>query len=208
MAKQGRKPIHLEMIGAKGNRQRIWESLRAARSGRTYSELAASAAVDVGAVRSYIHALSKAGFVTVTAAGQFADSTVTLLRDCGCEAPAIKRDGTVSSAGLKTEAIWRSLRILGDVDAVELTEQVVAAVGKASLDSTLQYIKWLQRAGYLQVVTPAIGGPNGRRARYRLAHGKYTGPKPPMIQRGKQVYDPNLGEVVYRHAVESAGEPA
>lgn len=208
MAKQGRKPIHLEMIGAKGNRQRIWEALRANRSGYTYSELAATAAVDVGAVRSYIHALSKAGFVTVAAAGQFADSTVILLRDCGCEAPAIKRDGTVSSAGLKTEAIWRSLRILGDADAVELTDQVIAAVGKASLDSTLQYLKWLQRAGYIQVVSPALGGPNGRRARYRLARGKYTGPKPPMIQRGKQVYDPNLGEVVYRRAAETEEEPA
>ena len=208
MAKQGRKPIHLEMIGAKGNRQRIWESLRGRRAGLTYSELAASAEVDVGAVRSYIHALSKAGFVTVAAAGQFADSTVTLLRDCGCEAPAIKRDGTVSSAGLKTEAIWRSLRILGEADAVELTEQVIAAVGKASLDSTLQYIKWLQRAGYLQVTAPALAGPNGRRARYRLAHGKYTGPKPPMVQRGKQVFDPNLGEVVYRHVAETEGEPA
>jgi hypothetical protein len=57
------------------------------------------------------------------------------------------------------------------------------------------YLKWLKRAGY--VVEVQASKP-GTKARFRLGHGKYTGPRPPMIQRIGQVFDPNLGEVVFR----------
>jgi hypothetical protein len=33
--------------------------------------------------------------------------------------------------------------------------------------------------------------------RYRFLAARYSGPKPPMIQRIKAVYDPNRSEVVW-----------
>lgn len=196
---RGKKPINLEMKGLKNNRQRVWEVLRAERNGITCKLAAYRADVDVGAARSYIRALVKAGYIEQQSSGLFEEQTLRLIKDCGAEAPAITRTGEPSSAGLGTETMWRSLRILGEVSAEELAEQAAAVAGKASIGTALQYLKWLCRAGYVHEAVSAKGGRNGRRARYRLAPGMYTGPKPPMVQRGGQLFDPNLGKVVYVH---------
>mgnify|MGYP001580370799 FL=1 len=90
--------------------------------------------------------------------------------------------------------MWRSLRILGELDADELAGQASIVVPTTSWTAR-SYLKWLKRAGY--VVEVQASKP-GKKARYRLAPGKYTGPRPPMIQRIGQVFDPNLGEVVFR----------
>lgn len=194
----GRKPIHLEMKGLKNNRQRIWEVLRAEQNTTTYSEIATRANVDIGAVRSYIKALEKAGFAERIGENRAARAPlIRLVKDCGAEAPAVTRSGEQSSTGRLNETMWRSLRILGDTSATELADQAAAVAGKASLGTAIQYLKWLHRAGYLLQTQAAQGGKNGSRARYRLAPGKYTGPLAPMVQRGGQLYDPNLGEVVY-----------
>ncbi|MCQ4310884.1 winged helix-turn-helix transcriptional regulator [Pseudomonas stutzeri] len=193
----GRKPIHLEMKGLKSNRQRIWEVLRAEQNTTTYSDIAARADVDIGAVRSYIKALEKAGFTERLTERVTGAPLIRLVRDCGAEAPAVTKSGEPSSAGRLNETMWRSLRILGETSATELADQAAAAAGKASLGTAIQYLKWLHRAGYLLQTQAAQGGKNGSRARYRLAPGKYTGPLAPMVQRGGQLYDPNLGEVVY-----------
>lgn len=189
----GRKPIHLEMQGAKGNRQRIWEAIRTHRDGFTAYLLARRANVHDAAVRSYLQALIKGEWIEVIGGGNFEEQRLRLKRDNGAEAPAITREGKPSKVGSGTEAMWRTLRILGEVDASELAEHA-SVVAPTSLWTARSYLKWLKRAGYLQVVTP--GGP-GRLERYRLAPGRYTGPKPPMIQRIGQVYDPNVGQVVY-----------
>lgn len=191
---RGRKPIDLEMQGAKGNRQRIWEAIRVGREGFTAYEISRRARADDTAVRSYLQSLIKGGFIKVVSGAKFEEQTLCLLKDNGAEAPAITREGKVSTAGKGTEAMWRTLRILGEMDADELAAQ--ASVSAPTTTWTARaYLKWLKRAGYVievQASTP------GKKARYRLAPGKYTGPRPPMIQRIGQVFDPNLGEVVFR----------
>ncbi|MDT4835434.1 hypothetical protein FQZ97_690990 [compost metagenome] len=67
------------------------------------------------------------------------------------------------------------------------------------MKTAYSYLRDLTLAGYVLVVDEGKTGPKGRPARYRLAPGKYTGPLPPMIQRDGQVFDPNLGLVVYQH---------
>ena len=70
-------------------------------------------------------------------------------------------------------------------------------VSEASADD---YIIFLHRAGYLKMIAPAkVGGFSKVRekARYRFLSHKNTGPKAPMIQRVKHVYDPNLEQVVW-----------
>lgn len=204
-----RKPIHLEMKGAKSNRQRVWEVLRAARAGLTRSEISARAKVDISTARAYLQGLLRGGYVEVESLRSVGDSRrkeelLRLVQDCGVEAPSITREGTQSRAGLGTEAMWRTLRILGDVSAEELAEQASAAV-ETALSSAQSYLRWLRLAGYVMELAPAKGG---QFARYSLVPGMYTGPKPPMVQRNGQVFDPNLGRVVYRHAEAREGATA
>ncbi len=202
---RGRKPIHLEMVGKKTNRQRIWEAIRKEPDGFTGYALARHAQVHDDAVRSYLQSLLRSGHVEVIAGAElFCEQTLRLIKDVGVEAPAITRQGEVSRQGQGGEAMWRTLRILGEVDARQLTDNASVAA-PITLWTAKTFIKWLYRAGYLQLVE---AGHRGRLARYRLKPGMYTGPRPPMIQKGGAVFDPNLGEVVYRHAAETEGEPA
>lgn len=190
----GRKPVHLEMRGGKGNRQRVWEAIRAAAEGFTSDKVAHKAKVDHATVRTYLQGLIKGGYVTVLSGGRFETQTFALTNDVGAEAPAVTRNGKASTAGTGTEAMWRTLRILGEMDAQELASQ--ASIAAPTTRATAQrYLQWLVSAGYVQVV--AKGTP-GKPARYRLIPQRYSGPRPPMIQRIGQVFDPNLGKVVYR----------
>lgn len=193
---RGRKKIDLEMQGTKGNRQRIWEAIRVGRDGFTAYEVSRRASTDDTAVRSYLQSLIKGGYVEVVTGAKFEEQTLRLLKDIGAEAPAVTRDGKPSTAGKGTEAMWRSLRILGELDADELAAQASIVVPTTSWTAR-SYLKWLKRAGY--VIEVQASKP-GKKARYRLGHNKYTGPRPPMIQRIGQVFDPNLGEVVFRQA--------
>lgn len=192
----GRKRIDLEMQGTKGNRQRVWEAIRVGRDGFTVYEVSRRANTNDATVRSYLQSLIKGGYVEVVIGDKFEEQTLRLLKDIGAEAPAVTRDGKLSTAGKGTEAMWRTLRILGELDADELAAQASIVV-PTTVWAARSYLKWLKRAGY--VVEVKASKP-GTKARYRLGHGKYTGPRPPMIQRIGQVFDPNLGEVVFRQA--------
>ncbi len=195
---RGRKPIDLEMRGSKGNRQRIWEAMRANAEGFQAYGISRRANTDDTTVRSYLQSLIKGGYVEVVDGRKFEEQTLRLINDIGAEAPAVTREGKLSTAGKGTEAMWRSLRILGEMDADELAEQASVSVPTTSWTAR-SYLKWLKRAGYVVEVSPSKPG---KKARYRLGHGKYTGPRPPMIQRIGQVFDPNLGEVVFRQEPE------
>lgn len=193
----GRKRIDLEMDGTKGNRQRIWEAIRANADGFTGYQIARKSNTHDDVVRSYLQSLIKAGFVETDGAKIFEEQTLHLVKDVGMEAPAVTRSGKPSTAGRGTEAMWRAIRILRELDADALVEQASAAVPVTKWTAK-SYLKWLTEAGYLVVVS---GGKGPTPARYRLAPGKDTGPQPPMIQRIGQVFDPNLGAVVYSRKI-------
>lgn len=194
MAKQGRKPVHLEMVGCKSNRQRMWEAMRAHPEAFTGYQIARRAAVHDTAVRSYIQSLEKAGYLErIAGADHFLEQTLRLVKDMGAEAPAVTRSGGASTAGLGNEAMWRTLRILGELTARQLAEHASVSV-KVSLWTARSYLKWLVRAGYVELLSQGNGD---RSARYRLIPNRYTGPRAPMIQRSAQLYDPNLGKVVF-----------
>lgn len=196
----GRKPINLEMKGLKDNRQRMWEVIRAESGEFTVQHIAWAVDLDLETVRYYINGLKRAGYIDVVGTRRIPGSEkfLRLVKDCGAEAPAITRKGTPSRVGLGTEAMWRTLRILGEVTAEELAEQASASV-PTTAKTAYSYLLWLQRAGYVAAIRSAKSGPKGRCTRYRLLPGKYTGPKPPMVQRNGQLFDANLGEVVYVH---------
>jgi hypothetical protein len=93
------------------------------------------------------------------------------------------------------------MRIIGEFNTTELAAHAEAAGVVVTKETAKSYIGALYGAGYLLRVAEAYSrgiGKGNVQARYRLAPGKYTGPRPPMVQRTKQVYDPNLGEVVWK----------
>lgn len=195
---QGRKQIHLEMKGGKSNRQRMWEVIRAHSASFTAYTVTHKAGADESTVRTYLQSLVRGQYLEVVAGKRFEEQILRLVNDCGAEAPAVTREGKPSTAGKGTEAMWRTLRILGELDAAELAAQASIAA-PTTVATAKAYLKWLARAEYVVLVSPSKPG---LLARYRLARGANTGPRPPMIQRIGQVFDPNLGEVVYRHAAE------
>jgi len=87
--------------------------------------------------------------------------------------------------------MWRSMKILkrfslADLIACSCTEEHPIAVEEAKT-----YIQYLVRAGYLRKMTKG----NADTASYMMI--RWTGPKAPMIQRIKQVWDQNLKVVVW-----------
>lgn len=205
----GRKPVHLEMVGGKSPRQRIWLAIRELAAGFTvYSigkHVVKAKKIEESVIHTYVRSLEKAGYIenitTPDATPIGSAHKWKLVRDNGIEAPRLKSDGTSVTAGLGTEAMWRSLRIIGEFNAIELAASASAGDEEVSPETAKAYLRFLHLAKYVDIVKPAraVGGKRGAiAARYRLNPGKYTGPRPPMIQRTKSVYDPNLGKIVWQ----------
>lgn len=189
----GRKPADQERHNGKSNRQRVWAAIRA-QDGFTCHGVSRAATVHYETTKSYLAALRKAGYIGLS--GELDPSTgeplFKLLRNSGTEAPALKRDGSPNRQGLGNEAMWRALRILGETTIEELT-QFASAAAPITMTTARLYLHWLAKAGYVL----RLDSNNGR-PRYRLIPSRYSGPAAPMVQRNKQVYDPNLGAVVWR----------
>lgn len=195
-----RKPVHLEMVGGKGNRQRIWEAIREhGRSGSafTLAELSRSTKVEIPTVREYCAGLTAAGFITQTVEPGKA-ALFAMARDNGAEAPRVRKDGTLVTAGLKQEQMWRTLRLLGGADTnyVELAAHASTPSSIVSQRVAKDYLADLHGAKYLECTTTGRGyGKGGKPHRYRLI--TYTGPKPPMVTSLHGIYDPNLNALVW-----------
>lgn len=192
----GKKPVHLAMVGGKVPRQRMWEAMRLlAKSDvalTTYT-ISRRSQQDDEAVRDYLRGLEKAGIMRrIKAMGR--DALWELLIDEGAEAPRINRHGKRQPPDA-VECIWRALRILGELNAAEATEQAAAGGAPISEHSARIYLQGLAWAGYLW----RKGGTPGKPARYRLVPARNTGPLHPVYQRNKyeQIFDPNLGQVVW-----------
>ncbi|WP_427550920.1 hypothetical protein ACQE3D_18270 [Methylomonas sp. MS20] len=189
-----RQPAHLEYVGGKSPRQRIWEKIRELKEfGLPRLVRALPGTIHKDTTRTYVTSLAKAGFITLDAETKL----YTLTRDNGVEAPKVRKDGTMVNAGSGQENMWRTLRSapnpLGYVDLAYLasTEQTVVAPAAAR-----DYLANLEKAGYLAC----------HAGKYRLLPEHNTGPRPPMVQRIKQVYDPNLGAVVWTDAKDGDDE--
>jgi hypothetical protein len=204
---KGRKPVHMEMVGGKGSRQRVWEAIRKHAGAFTCYQISRRADADDETVYTYLLSLERGGFLEAEGVNQLRFKTEKkwrLVRDNGVEAPRLTRDGKLVTQGLGTEAMWRSMRILAEFNFRELAAQASTCGVTVSEETVKSYVRFLRLAGYVDETVPVK-----RRdmlvsqARYRLKPGKYTGPRPPMIQRTKSVYDPNLSKVVWQEEAKS-----
>lgn len=129
------------------------------------------------------------------ARGSFAPWVYVLVHDVGAETPRVRKDGSPVTQGLAREQLWRAIRILREFNAIELRVAASTNAIPVLLSEARFYLGKLCRAGYLHRVRPGVPG---RLARYRLLPTRNTGPKPPMVQASGDVYDPNLGRVIWR----------
>ena len=201
-----RKPAQLEQKGGKSPRQRIWEAIRANRKSFTRESLADYCNGMESMISCYIAALLKAEFIEVIAeekvnvGGIQPRLTYRLVRDNGVEAPRVSKGGEIVSMGTGNEAMWRTMHRMFERTPFTFKELVAFASTTAhpiKVETAKAYIAALYRAGYLKLVVKEKRGKTPSGAKYVLIASRYTGPRAPMVQRTRTVYDPNEHRVVH-----------
>lgn len=202
-----RKPVHLDAQGPKGDRQSMWETMRKLQKAgepitvRKVWELGAEWAPK-GRVRDYMTGLTAAGYLAVIEDQPGKPTLYELAKDCGMEAPRVRKDGTEVTQGRGREQMWRTIKIIGEFTSSDLARAASTPGFPVAEVHAKDYCIMLASAGYLMTTREGIPGTP---ARYRLVPSRWTGPRAPMIQRLKQLYDPNTGEVVYRRHPQTEG---
>jgi len=167
-------------------RQAVWDAIRELKT-FTVKEVREETLLGMDTVRDYVIGLHAAGYIGKEGfhvqgyAGQW-----NLVNDIGVEAPRVRKDGTPVTQGQGRENMWNAMRILRTFTARELavTSRTPDCFVKES--TAADYAKHLCHAGYLSK------RPDGC---YVMLPTSYTGPKAPMIQRTKRVWDPNQCKV-------------
>lgn len=198
-SKPNRQPIQLEMVGGRSARQRIWEVLKSQQGEWRLYPVARAANVDDETLKTYVRCLRNGGYLERVSSQPFKESTYRMLKTGGAEAPRLDRRGNPVTQGLAAEAMWRTLRILGELDARQIAEHASAAGIDVTLGYAKRYLGSLKKAGYLEIVRQSA--PH-RLEKIRLRANMNTGPHAPQIQRLKTVYDPNLNRVMHSESAE------
>lgn len=198
------KPVHIvRASGLLQGRDAVWQCIRELKT-FTLVDIETMSSndknmgdVDINKVaRLYVKSLEKAGFLKQHERENGRSRlTWTLLKDVGIHAPRVKRDGTKVVQGSSQQQMWQTMRILRQFNAKDLVINAATEEQEIHMNTASEYIYHLHKAGYLVETSPAHNG--GGIARYQLLPGMNTGPKPPMIQRIKQVFDANLNKVVW-----------
>ena len=188
------------------HRDAIWAAIRDLRE-FSVSEIEDKTRVSHGSIKTIILGLTKAGYLKRTehhhrakVDNRFVANRWQLINDVGVDVPRVTRDGKRITRGLAREYMWRAMHILRDFSTRDLAAQASTDDAIIKHADAKNYIKYLHKAGYLIIVMPAKPGNKpgtDTQARYRMPASCYTGPRPPMIQRTKHVFDPNTGEVVW-----------
>lgn len=195
---RGRKPVH---IGAYGTQDAIWRGVRELKT-FTKDDLIIHISRDLkvcdATVDSYLTRLVRGGYVSVQKApkhrGACKLSRYTMIRDTGVETPRLSKSGAPVTQGRGRENLWRTMKILREFDFQELAAAASTEDTSVTPATAKEYCRYLAKAGYLAMIKRGSGS---IRHRYKLLPSKFTGPRPPQIQRVKQLYDPNVDKVVW-----------
>lgn len=189
-----RRPVDVMAAeGVANPRQAVWDALRKMAGDELdqpvgLADLSTRSGVQRKTTRDYLGCLQAAGYVKHDPESD----RWQIVRDAGVHAPRLRRDGTVVTQGAGTQNLWRSMRMLKKFTAIELAAHSTTDTVQVSENTAQSYCSTLFATGFLVVVQKA-NPQMDRRAIYRLVRD--DGPKPPMIQRIKAVYDPNTGKV-------------
>lgn len=200
----GRKPVDIVRAGGKADgRQQIWDAIRQLKTFATI-DVENETRIKETTIRTYLQGLENAGFIEKTGDRKvgcyprsFKAVIWSLVKDVGIDAPRVTRNGTIVTQGTAQQNMWRTMKITGEFNYIELA--TLAGTDKHPIrpSAARDYIKHLYRVGYLMMTQKETKGNRATTpARYRFVKARNTGGKAPMVQRIKQVFDPNLGEVV------------
>ena len=174
----------------KAPQEAVWETIRALEI-FTLTEVVDKARVNRKTARDYLKRLMAGGYVEPF--GDEEEGRMRLIRQGGIHPPRLKRDGSPVTQGGGTMNMWRTMRMLKTFTPRDLVAHANTPDVTVSELTARSYCSMLLKAGYLRVMQKAV--PGKRQATYKFVRN--TGPMPPQIQRVKQVYDPNLGEVTF-----------
>lgn len=203
-----RKPARLERAGALTPRDRMWSAIRTI-SVRPFSPVEvqflanlrapADAQAHLDSVITYLQGLAKAQppYLELHADDGLRSELrqYRLVRDVGVEAPRVNAEGKPVTAGAANEQLWAAMKALREFDTAELAQCASQGEVRVSEETAKTYVRFLERAGYLAVVSAGL--PGNYKARYRFNRAKNTGPRAPLICRDKSVMDANTGETVW-----------
>jgi len=215
--KTKRKPITMQhRHGFLTHRDAIWAAIRALKK-FTYLDIEQKVnvrtdvkqdLVSTDTIRTYVKRLTLGKYLELIK-GEKSDTDIHsryirkrwhLINDIGIDAPRLDKEGNESKQGEVRKQLWNAMKILKEFNWHDLV--ATAATGSTIIKEldVKDYIKHLKKAGYIRLVKP---GNKVEPSRFRFIPARNTGPLPPMVQRVKQVFDPNLGEVVWPKGNES-----
>lgn len=218
---RGRKPVDQSAVGGVLLRQRVYDAIRA-RGDQfwTITEISSRAKANTASVQSYVDALQLAGIVesederrhkrflerypkaadiNFRCSGPpvpfYDEKKFCLAFNAGAEAPRVTQLGEIIEGLTVQELIWKAARVFRRfawTDIVAVIETVERPVRPATVKA---YLADLHAAGYLKKAIPSRPGVP---ALWSLRPERDTGPRAPMVQRSKTIFDPNTGQTVFR----------
>ncbi|MGE4334567.1 MAG: hypothetical protein AB7E55_01150 [Pigmentiphaga sp.] len=164
-------------------RDALWAAIRRLKA-FTVAEVRRETRASKGQAADYVACLLAAGIVERIESER---GRYVLVQDRGPVAPRVREDGSAVTQGIGRLRMWRAMKVLGTFTPRELAIHSTLEDHAVAEKEADDYCRHLAHAGYLA----------RRGGSYLFLVSRYTGPKPPMIQRVKQVYDPNIGKVVW-----------
>lgn len=179
-----------------GGRNAIWVAIRELQE---FEVKDLPAGIPKTTINTYLTGLVNGGYLKRIKQTRFKDGRwqpgrYKLVRDVGPVAPRVRRDGKKPITGAVQDQLWRTMKIRKEFTAKDLAIHASTKQVRVAVASALTYCHYLARAGYLAVVH---AGTKGAPAVYRFLASRNTGPRPPIVQKIKQVFDPNTNEVVW-----------
>lgn len=187
-----------------GTREDLWQLMRSLKQ-FTMSDINGSVNLHKTSIHAYVKGLLKAGYIKQEEiepvggdstgrereekGGTFASRYRYRVIKDSLEAPRIRKDGTEVTQGRGREQIWRAMHILKRFDLSSIWAASGTDDHPVAREEVKTYVQYLARARYLKQTG------KGEKSIYMLV--RYTGRKPPQIQRVKRVWDPNLKKVVW-----------
>lgn len=172
-------------------RQTVWEAIRAKQT-FNIKDLREETTMKADSVREYVIGLEKAGYLERMNSKEMRHGSAAcwkLIKDIGFEAPRVRKDGSPVTAGQGRANMWSAMRIMRRFTARELAVAARTPDCFVAESTAADYAKHLCHAGYLRSQDDGS---------YLMLPTAYTGPKAPMIQRTKVVWDPNQNKIRWR----------
>ena len=193
MAVKNRQPAAIERVGGLNKREQIWAKVRELKQFSVCEAHTQLEGITKASIHHYMQCLLAGEFVEVLADSK--PAVYQLIKDCGVQAPRLRKDGSVVTQGRGNENLWRTMKILKVFNWEQLA--CVASLPELVIKpaTAKRYVMALYHAGYLTCIRESQPGV---KAVYCFNPSMSTGGRAPLIQRNGDLYDPNLGRIVPR----------